>query len=238
MSVIIPAYNESNRIGKTLVSIERYFKKKKLTYEIIVVDDGSKDKTIEVVNKYAAKNSNIKIVSNGINRGKGYSVKHGMGLARGGACLFMDADNSVDISHLEIFWEHMKHGFPVVIGSIHIGTKKAVDRNGWHRRVLGELANYLIRTMATPSIKDTQRGFKLFSAEAAHYIFQRQTIERFGFDIEVLVIARKAGFKIKEVPVTWDNPGNSTVTLTSYISTLRELIKITLNRVSGRYNAL
>lgn len=237
LSIIIPAYNEAARIANTLDSIERYFAKNDLPVEVIVVDDGSRDGTAKIAERYASKIKNLKILINEKNGGKGFSVRRGMLAATGDYRLFMDADNSVDISHLNAFMRALYDGFEVAIGSIHLTDTRphATEHNGWHRRVLGAGANILIQLVAAPGIEDTQRGFKLFSARAADAIFPRQTIERFGFDIELLVIARTHGLKIKELPVVWNNPAGSKVTAASYVQTLGELARISGNRIRGRY---
>ena len=237
ISIIVPAYNEATRIEKTLSSIARYIAHAQDHYEVIVVDDGSTDNTPSIAKSYAPYISNLKVLVNKQNKGKGYSVRRGMLEATGDYRLFMDADNSIDISHLNEFMSAVQSGFDTVIGSIHISDKSNVsEHNGWYRRILGSCANMLIQTIAVRGIKDTQRGFKLFSARAADVIFPRQTIERFGFDIEVLLIARKFGFMIKELPVTWDNPAGSKVTLASYFQTLKELAYISYNRMLRKYS--
>ena len=237
LSIVIPAYNEAGRIENTLQSIARYFNTMTVPQpEVIVVDDGSTDGTPEIVELYKTKIERLQIIVNEQNQGKGFSVQRGMLAATGDYRLFMDADNSVDISHLAAFMHEIERGFEVVIGSIHLSKKSEVsEHSGWHRRALGASANLLIQLVAVWGIKDTQRGFKLFSAKAAKIIFRGQTIKRFGFDIENLIIARKNGFKIKEVPVVWDNPAGSKVTLASYFQTLVELARISYNRILGRY---
>lgn len=147
----------------------------------------------------------------------------------------MDADHSVNISNFEPFSKWIDRGFDIVIGSISLHGARAEERNGLHRRVLSAVSHRLIERVAVPGIYDTQRGFKLFTAEAAEAVFKKLRIERFGFDIEMLVIARKQGFAIKEVAVEWDNSAGSTVRLRSYIQTARELLRIMQNRLLGRY---
>lgn len=236
LSVVIPAYNEATRIGNTLESIGRYLSAGDLPAEIIVVDDGSTDRTGDTARRHASQIKNLAVLVNEKNRGKGFSVRRGMLAATGEYRLFMDADNSVDISHLGAFLGALSGGADVAIGSIHLAPAALVsEMNGRHRRILGAGANKLIQLLAAPGIADTQRGFKLFSARAAETIFSRQTIERFGFDIEALVIARAHGFRIKELPVAWNNPTGSKVTAASYAQTLGELARISWNRALGRY---
>lgn len=235
LSVIIPAYKEANRIGTTLLSVDNYLRDKAYNYEIIVVNDGSPDDTSSVVTRYLPIVKNLKLIDNEVNQGKGYAVNCGMLEARGEYRLFMDADNSVDIQTIEDFLPYIEKGNDVVIGSIAI-SNKVVEHNGWHRRFFGSISKFVIRNLVTPGIYDTQRGFKLFTKKSAEIIFPKQTIERFGFDIELITIARANNLIVKELPVVWDNPAGSTVTLGSYISTLGDLAKIISNRILGRYS--
>lgn len=236
LSVVIPAYNESGRIKETLQSLKYFFRAQgDDTYEIIVVDDGSTDDTVAVVKTFAQEFPSLRILENGINRGKGYAVNSGMTNALGKYRLFMDADNSVDISHIESFMPYLAEGYEVVIGSIQLDRSVVHERAGVHRRAMGHVAKLLIQFFSVPEIKDTQRGFKLFTREATMLIFPQQTIWRFGFDVEVLVIAWVNGLRIKELPVVWNNPSGSKVTLWSYVQTLRELAYIARNRLAGKY---
>jgi len=246
LSVIIPAYNEEKRILTTLIDVDRYLSHQNYNYEIMVISDGSKDKTVEVVKSAQKKLSNIKIIDNKNNCGKGCVVKQGMLEAEGKYRLFMDADNSTTIDHLDKFWPFIlnqedsssdnKNIYDVVIGSIEIEGAKVQEGAAWYRRLLGKLSKYLIRFLAGLwEIHDSQRGFKLFTDESAEKIFFKQRIMRWGFDIEILAIAKKMGFKIKEVPVDWNNPGESKVTLGSYIRTFQELLKIKYNLLTNKY---
>ena len=239
LSVIIPAYNEEKRIVPTLKSVTEYLSQKPFVSEVLVVDDGSSDKTSRVVDEFARspEGSRIRILNGEPNHGKGYAVRRGMTSSRGEWRLFMDADGSVSISELDKFLKHGSEGFDVVIGSIAYPEqgKSVVEHAGIHRRVLGSISKLLVRTVAVPGIYDTQRGFKLFSHKASETIFSRQTIERFGFDIELLVIAQTHGLKIKEIPVTWENPAGSTLGLKDYWHTLKELIRIMNNRSMRTY---
>jgi glycosyltransferase involved in cell wall biosynthesis len=236
ISIIVPAYNESKRIVPTLESIQKYFADKSYDYEIIAVNDGSPDNTFEVLTKCQSRIRNLKIINNPVNEGKGYAVKCGMLTASGKYRLFMDADNSVKIDTIDPFMSEIEAGNDVVIGSIALKAARVKEANGWHRRVFGSMSKWLIRTLATPKIYDTQRGFKLFTARAANIIFPLQTINRFGFDIELLVIALKNNLSIKEVPVEFNNPEGSTVKLSDYLRTFTELSRIVSNKVQGRYD--
>jgi glycosyltransferase XagB len=238
LSVIIPAYNESQRIGVTLADLKRYFsRKKELSYEIIVVSDGSTDSTADVVRSFATDFPGLRLIDNKENRGKGYAVKCGMLEARGDYRLFMDADNSVTIDAIEPFIEEMYKGkHDVTIGSIAFSFVPSIEHNGWHRRLFGSISKFLVRIVATPGIYDTQRGFKLFTKAAAEAIFPLQKIERFGFDIEILSIARLHRLSIKELPVVWDNPAGSKVHLKAYLDSFIELCKIYRNVLSGSYD--
>ena len=236
LSVIIPAYNEEKRISATLLDIDKYLEKQDHSYEILVVSDGSTDNTVKVARDLQGQVENLRVIDNKKNCGKGCVVKQGMLEAKGEYRLFTDADNSTTIDHLDKFWSHMKKGYDVVIGSIEIEGAKIHEEAAWYRRMLGKYSKYVIRILAGLwEIKDSQRGFKLFSAKAAEKIFPKQTIMRWGFDIEILSIAKKAGFKIKEIPVNWSNPGESKVTLKSYLRTFGELLKIKYNLITNKY---
>lgn len=227
LSVIIPAYNEANRIIGTLISIKNYLSKQSYDWEVLVVSDGSKDNTVEIVNKFVSENQGFKVIDNKKNNGKGYVVRQGMLEAKGDFRLFTDADNSTTIDHLEKFWPYIKEGYDIVIGSIEIEGAEIFEHAQWYRRLAGRLSKYLIRFMTGLwEIHDTQRGFKLFSAKASRDIFSKIKINRFGFDFEVLALAKKKGYKIKEVPVVWNNPAQTSVDLKSYFVTLKELIKV------------
>ena len=227
LSVVVPAYNEEKRILNTLISVRDYLLKQPYDWEVLILSDGSRDKTDEIAAKFSSENKNFRLVAMKKNYGKGYVVKQGMLEAKGDFRLFMDADNSVTIDHLEKFWPWLKKGYDVVIGSIEIEGAEIFEHAQWYRRWLGHLSKYLIRLITGLwEIHDTQRGFKLFIAKAAGDIFPRIKINRFGFDFEVLALAKKKGYKIKEVPVVWSNPGESKVNLKSYFATLKELIKV------------
>ena len=228
LSVIIPAYNEENRVKETLATVYNYLLRQDYTWEVIVVSDGSKDRTVEVVSEFISNKPGISLIANTKNHGKGYVVRQGMLQAEGQFRLFTDADNSTSIEQIEKFWPYLTdEDYDIAIGSIEILGAEIHERAQWYRRAFGKYSKYIIRVVAGLwSIHDTQRGFKCFTAKAADNIFSRTKIDRFGFDIEVLALAKKMGYKIKEVPVVWDNPGDSKVSLKSYFEVLKDLFKI------------
>ncbi|MFH1392691.1 MAG: dolichyl-phosphate beta-glucosyltransferase [bacterium] len=230
LSVIIPAYNEAERIKKTILSLKEYLDKQDYSWEIIVISDGSKDNTAE-----AAKQEAVKVIDNKTNQGKGAVVKQAMLEANGDYRLFMDADNSTKINNLDKFWQFFEQGYDVVVASIALKESKIVEKTGWHRRMLGKFAKYLIQVVMCWRIKDSQRGFKCFTKKAALKIFPKQKIMRWGFDIEILALARLFNYKIKEVPIAWQNIGKSEVNLKSYLKTLLELLKIKWNLITNQY---
>lgn len=236
LSIIIPAYNEEHRITGTLESLNQYLQKQPYDYEILVVVDGAKDKTAEVVSEVSSKIANLRLIANTENHGKGFVVKQGMLEATGDARLFMDADNSTSIDQVEAMLKHLAAGYDIVIGSIEVEGAQINEKAQWYRRFLGHWSKYLIRIVAGLwNIHDTQRGFKLFTEKAAKEVFSKATIERFGFDIEILAIANHKGLKIKEVPVVWNNAGESTVTFGSYFKVLMDLFRVRLNLWQGKY---
>ena len=237
LSIIVPAYNESARLPETLRRIEEYFTQTHWDFhEIVVVDDGSTDATAAAAETFAAHNPNIRVLRNPGNRGKGYSVRHGMQEARGEWRLFSDADLSAPIEELDKLWNELqRQGAQIAIGS------RAIDRSliGVHqpglRESAGKIFNAVMRVVAGLPFADTQCGFKLFSAAAARDIFPRQTLERFGFDVEVLFIARRFGYKTIEVPVRWNHVDGSKVSMFTGIHAFKELADVRFNDLMGYY---
>jgi glycosyltransferase involved in cell wall biosynthesis len=239
LSVIIPAYNEKKHIADTIMDISRYLSKQDYTSEIVVVNDGSKDRTAEIVKDMEGTVHNLRLIDNKKNKGKGGVVKQGMLAARGEFRLYLDADNAISIEHLDKFWPYIKEGYDVVIGSIEVAgsikKEKYIGFSKIYRNVLGKLSKYLIRALTVWEIHDTQRAFKLFPAKVAEKVFGRQTIMRWGFDIEVLAIAKHLGHRIKELPVKWENPPGK-VTFSSYLNTFKELLQIKWNLWRHKYD--
>lgn len=243
LSWIIPAYNEEERIEKTVREVNAYLQKKNFAdgFEIIVSNSSSRDRTAEIVNKIRFEIKNLHLL-NLENKGKGWAVKQGMLKAKGGIRVFADADNSVSVGQADNFIPLVCAGekdgcFDIVIGSIEVPGAKIEEHAQWWRRMLGKTAKYVIRAVSGLwNVHDSQRGFKFFSARAADVIFPRQTLAGWGFDFEVLLIGKRNGFSIKEIPVAWVNPAGSKVGLGAYVSTLFELLRIKRNDIKGTYN--
>lgn len=229
LSVIIPAYNEAERITNTLFDIDKYLSQADYSYEIIVVNDASKDNTAVVVDKLIPVIKNLRLIDNTENKGKGGVVAQGMLNAKGNIRLFMDADNSTEIEDFAKLQPFFKDGYKVVIGSRAISGASVELYQPLLRRILGKMGNLFIRIMAVSGVKDTQCGFKAFTEDAADKIFSRLTITRWGFDVEVLAIAKLLGYRIKEVGITWVNDLRSTVSASGYLHVLLEVVKIRFN---------
>jgi len=240
LSVIIPSYKESKRIGVNLLEIEKYLSSKEYSYEILVVVDGSPDDTAEIAKSYADRMKNLRVIDNPENHGKGYVVRQGLLEAKGEYRLFLDADGSTSINHLDSFLPEFKNGYDVVIGSRDIEGAYVQVHQPKYREIMGNMGNWLIRiVLALWSYPDTQCGFKMLSAKASEEVANRMVVNRFGFDFELIILAKKLGFKIKQMPVRWLNEEGSTVGLTGpngFIQVLIDLFKTRLRLWGGRYN--
>lgn len=235
-SIIIPAYNEEKRIEKTLRIIDQYFRQQSIAREIIVVNDGSSDNTKAVVEKLSKEINNLTMIHYEMNRGKGYAVKQGVEQCTGKYVLFTDADNSTPIQECDKIFPLLKNN-EVVIGSRYITDSNIEIKQPAYRILLGRVGNALIQFFLIDGIRDTQCGFKAFQHNAAKEIFSRMKINRWGFDMELLAIAKLLGYSIKEIPVSWYNSADSRVRpLRDAFNTLKELIIIKLNLWAGRYN--
>jgi dolichyl-phosphate beta-glucosyltransferase len=236
LSVIIPAHNEEERIPQTLKEIDKYLSKQNFSYEIIVVSGGSTDRTCEVVENLKSEIKNLKLLCEKESRGKGFVVKKGILFAKGRFRLFTDADNSTPIEQIEKFWPEFEKGADIVIASRDIKGAILDPPQPLFRRFVGEVFKFLRKIIVGLwEIEDTQCGFKCFRGEVAEKIFPKMKTERFAFDPEILLIAKKEGYKIKEVPVYWKNDLRSKVKFTSMFEMLFDLFKIRLNQILAIY---
>jgi dolichyl-phosphate beta-glucosyltransferase len=227
LSVVIPAFNEERRIGPTLERILEYLGSGRWTAEVLVVIDGSGDRTADVVRGLPTRAVPVVVLDAGVNRGKGACVRRGMLAARGALRLFTDADLSTPIEEVERLVRAVDRGYDVAIGSRRLVGSRIALPQPWWRRLMGRAFAWCVQRMAVPDIQDTQCGFKLFSARAAERIFPRQRIDEFGFDVEVLWIARRLGYRVAEVPVTWrDDPRSTVRPVVDSLRMLSDLVRI------------
>ena len=237
-SFVVPAYNESGRIRPTLDEILRYAAAQNWDTEILVVDDGSRDDTPEVIREYARAHAQIRLLQNPGNRGKGFSVRNGMLHARGDICLFTDADLSSPIAEAQKLFEAIGGGADVAIGSRWLRAELQTERQPLYRQAFGRIFNLVLRLFLGLHFKDTQCGFKAFRREAAQRIFPLQKIERWGFDPEILYVARRMGFKVEEVPVLWaHSEGTRLHPFRDGVRMFVDVLHIRWNALTGVYNA-
>jgi dolichyl-phosphate beta-glucosyltransferase len=240
LSVIIPAYKEGKRIAENLDQCIKYFADKNYDYEFVIVVDGSPDNTAEIAESYKDKLKNLRVINNPENHGKGYVVRQGLFEAKGEYRLFFDADGSTSITHLDAFLPEFEKGYDVVIGSRDIkGAFIQVHQAKW-KEIFGDTGNLAIRmVLGLWQFPDTQCGFKMLSGKAADEVAKRMMVDRFGFDFELMILAKKLGFKIQQLPVRWLNEEGSTVKLTGpngYFQVLKDLFKIRMRLWSGVYH--
>lgn len=237
LSIVIPAFNEEQRLPATLATVFKYLATKSLSFqEVIVVDDGSRDGTAEVVREAAQRHPGLRLVQNPGNRGKGYAVRHGMQQAEGAWVLFSDADLSTPIEELDkLVAAAEKAGAAGAIGSRALNRKLVGKRQSLLREASGRTFNLAMRLITGLPYADTQCGFKLFSRAAAECVSAHQQIDGFGFDVEILFIARKYGFRILEVPVRWYNAEGSKVSLWRGILAFGDPLRVRRNSILGRY---
>lgn len=211
LSIVIPAYNEAERLPRTLARIFQWLDETGTNAEVIVVDDGSRDDTLAVAHSLAADEARLKVAWLGRNRGKGAAVRRGVEVAERQWVLFSDADLSTPIEEVLRLAKAVEGGHEIAIGSRDVAESDIERHQPWYREAMGRTFNRIVQALAMPGISDTQCGFKLFSAEAAKRSFARMTIEGFAFDVEVLFIARRLGYTIAEVGVRWINDERTTV---------------------------
>jgi dolichyl-phosphate beta-glucosyltransferase len=237
LSIIIPAYNEAERIPKTLLDMDKRLSTVDYSYELLVVNDGSTDATAKVVKNMTKLIRNLKLIDMKDNGGKGGTVRQGMLLASGKIRLFTDADNSTSIDQFEKMLPYFKEGYDIVIGSRTAQGAQLDPPEVWYRQTPGKLGNLIIQVvLGLWGIWDTQCGFKAFTDESAEQVFKISRITGWGFDAEVLALGRKIGFKIKEIPVHWVNDTRSHVKMSTYLKVLLETAKIRWWLWKGIYN--
>jgi dolichyl-phosphate beta-glucosyltransferase len=231
ISIILPCYNEEKRISRTLGMIKDYISERKEEFEIIVVNDGSKDKTVEIVKEI---DSSIRIIEYGGNRGKGYAIKKGMLNATGDYAWFMDADGSADAKEFDRFLPLLEE-HDIVIGSRTMENGLIKVKEGVVRRFIGFLGHKLIGLVITRDVKDLLCAFKVYNRKAYRAIFEKQISEGMASDFEVIFLAKKLGFKVKEIPIIWRHQEGGTARVGWYTKALKELLMVRVNDIFGKY---
>jgi glycosyltransferase involved in cell wall biosynthesis len=235
LSIVIPAFNEELRLPATLELIAAYLKNSHRDAEVLVVDDGSRDRTAAVAESFRSKIPGLSVVRNGVNRGKGYSVRHGVQEARGRIVLFTDADLSAPIEEADKLVDALQH-MDVAIGSRAVNRSLITVHESPFREFAGIIFNKIVRLVLRLPFVDTQCGFKAFARDRSQIIFEQQTIERFGFDPELLYLARHHGLRAVEIPVRWGHsPATKVNMLRDSLQMFLDVFVIRWNSLRGRY---
>lgn len=238
LAIIVPAYNEEPRILPTLKRLQEYFSAQEYTWTVVVVSDGSTDRTDEIVEKFASGDTRFRLIGYSPNRGKGYAVRTGMLETKAELLLFCDADLATPIEEVEKLLAKNAEGFPIAIGSRPLKESKLEVRQPWYREMLGRAFNKAVQLLAIKGIMDTQCGFKLFTYEASQQVFSRCKLDGFSFDFEALMIARDLDYAIAEVPIRWKHQeGSKVVLLRDGPRMLRDLIWLRLRGKKKRMEA-
>jgi dolichyl-phosphate beta-glucosyltransferase len=236
-SIVIPAYNEAARIAGALESVVGCIRSRGWFAEVVVVNDGSRDRTAGIVREFAAHAPEVRLLENPGNRGKGYSVRHGLLESFGEIVMFTDADLSAPIEEAEDLFAALRDGADIAIGSRWLERARQTIRQPLYRQFFGRCFNAVTRAVMGLPYADTQCGFKAFTRTAAQTVFQLETIERWGFDPEILFIARKRGYKVVEVPVSWAHDERTRISyLKDGIRMLQDIAIVRWNAMLGRYN--
>ena len=231
LSVVIPAYNEEQRLPGTIEQIERYLDGRGVTYELILVDDGSADGTRQVMDEAAARNPRVRVEALPSNRGKGRALAAGVAVARGEEVLVTDADLSTPIEELEKLEAALKAGAGVSIASRSVKGSRIEVPQPIYRVLMGKAFNLIVQIALLPGIWDTQCGFKLFRADVAHPVFAALTTDGFGYDPEVLYLAKRRGVRIAEVPVVWRNSAPTKVmAIRSSLDMFKHVVRVRFKR--------
>jgi len=228
LSVVIPAFNEEKRLKRTVERISEYLSGRQYDFEIIIVDDGSEDNTFSVAGEFAERTTfSAVVLKNDMNRGKGFSVKRGVLASKGEFVVFSDADLSTPIEELDKLFSCIESGYDIAIGSRGIKESEVRVRQPWYRQTMGRTFNVLVKLFLLKDFNDTQCGFKLFKGGIAREIARELKIDGFCFDVEMLYLAKKKGYRIKEIGVVWDNSIQSKVkVVNSSIGMFLDLFKI------------
>lgn len=236
VSLVVPAFNEEERISRTLTRIIEYFKEQTYAWELIIVDDGSRDQTSAMVYSAISKaRDTVTILRNDFNRGKGFAVKRGIMAAKGEYVFFTDADMSTPIEEINKSLPRLEK-VDVVVGSRALGDSNILIHQPLRREMMGRFFNRAVRLAAVGGIYDTQCGFKGFRKKAARETFALQSIDGFGFDVEILYIAKKLGYKIEEIPITWSNSVSTRVSpVRDGLGMLGDLARVRINDIRGLY---
>jgi dolichyl-phosphate beta-glucosyltransferase len=238
VSIVIPAFNESGRILATLEAVVGCIRAHAWRAEVVVVNDGSTDRTAEVVRGFQAEAPEVKLIENPGNRGKGYSVRNGVLNALGRIILFTDADLSAPIEEAPRLLGALDAGADIAIGSRWLRAETQTERQPLHRQLFGRIFNLMLRVSLGLQFADTQCGFKAFKRAAAQAIFPLQRIERWGFDPEILFLARKLGFKVEEVPVLWGHSGGARINpVIDGARMFQEMLRVRWYSLNGEYDA-
>jgi len=235
-SIIVPAYNERARIGSTLERILEHLKQQRWNAEVVVVDDGSRDDTPQIISKFATEHPQVRLLRNPGNQGKGYAVRNGMLNAKGKILLFTDADLSSPISEASKLFAALEKGADVAIGSRWLDPALQFQRQPWKRQVMSRVFNLFLRAVLAVPYRDTQCGFKAFTRRAAETIFPSQRITRWGFDAEIIYLAHRAHLQVVEVPVAWGHDERSTIhPLRDGFHMGKDTLKIRWYAMTGKY---
>lgn len=236
ISVIIPAFNEESLIFQNVSTVVEFCRDNFKQTEIILVNDGSTDSTLEIMDRLAKDYREVSIIDNGVRKGKGYSLREGMKRATGDYICFTDADLSAPIWQFEKLFQWIEKGYDIVIGSRGLKRSKIELHQPWYRENMGKAFNVLIRTTTPLRFRDTQCGFKVLRRKAMEEVIARTTLNGFCFDVELLYIAKKMGFKICEVPVVWNHSPDTKLNIVSdSAKMLLELLRLRYNDCIGKY---
>jgi len=235
LSVIFPVYNEEKIIKEALLETDEFLSKQGYEYEIIIVDDGSKDNTVSILDNLGRFTKNLTVIKNGKNHGKGYSIRKGMLFGSGRFRVFIDADNYANINHIGDFLYFLNEGYDLAIANRKLKESRIEKHQPLYKEILGSIGNAIIKMLALLKQDDTQCGFKCFSSEFVKEVFPKLTINKWGFDVEVLAVANELGYKTRSVPILWKNRKESRVCLKDYFFTLYEVLKIKANLIRKVY---